>query len=88
LTAKSARHVPAFYLATLVLLLLPVMSLAQSGQQRGADWRERFRKFPVTTPAPGDRAPDFTLKTLKGRDFSLSRAYERNPVVIEFGSFT
>jgi peroxiredoxin len=36
----------------------------------------------------GEIAPDFTLETLDGEEFTLSEAYANRPVVIEFGSYT
>ena len=36
----------------------------------------------------GEGAPDFTLLTVDGEEFTLSEAYANRPVVIEFGSFT
>ena len=39
-------------------------------------------------PAIGAGAVDFTLRTLEGETFILSAAWEKGPVVIEFGSFT
>ncbi|MDP6360287.1 MAG: hypothetical protein QF473_34545 [Planctomycetota bacterium] len=48
----------------------------------------RFKDFPSTKPAPGDRAPAFKLKTLDGKPVSLASITSKRPVVIEFGSFT
>ncbi|MBI2190833.1 MAG: hypothetical protein HYU36_02465 [Planctomycetes bacterium] len=48
----------------------------------------RFRQFPTSRPAPGDPAPDFTLKTLDGPTLSLSQLVAERPVVLEFGSYT
>ena len=39
-------------------------------------------------PAIGEKAVDFTLRTLEGETFVLSAAWAKGPVVIEFGSFT
>lgn len=64
---------------TLVVVAMPSNALAQS---------ERFEKFAEATPKAGEKAPDFTLKTLDGEVFSLSEAAANQPVVIEFGSYT
>lgn len=64
---------------TLVIVAAPSNAFAQS---------ERFEKFAETTPKAGEKAPDFTLKTLDGEVFSLSEAAANQPVVIEFGSYT
>lgn len=39
-------------------------------------------------PAPGEVAPDFTLKTKEGRAVTLSEACRERPVVLIFGSWT
>ena len=49
---------------------------------------EKFSESTNTTPMAGEVAPDFTLQTLEGADFTLSGAYTKQPVVIEFGSYT
>jgi hypothetical protein len=49
---------------------------------------KRFEEFVVTPPLVGEVAPDFTLKTVDGGEFTLSAAYAEQPVVIEFGSYT
>jgi thiol-disulfide isomerase/thioredoxin len=36
----------------------------------------------------GERAPDFVLKDVQGREFRLSDRTGQTPVVIEFGSYT
>ncbi len=61
------------------ILLIPADSLAQGN---------RFDEFPFTPPLVGEGAPDFTLLTVDGEEFTLSEAYANRPVVIEFGSFT
>ncbi len=65
--------------ALLTILLIPADSLAQSN---------RFDEFLVTQPLVGEVAPDFTLLTVDGEEFTLSEAYANRPVVIEFGSYT
>ena len=65
--------------ALLALILCPSNVLAQSGT---------FDEFLKSKPKVGDVAPDFTLETLDGTEFTLSEAYAGQPVVIEFGSFT
>ena len=69
----------AVALLALVTLAAPSEIFAQS---------ERFEKFAETTPKAGESAPDFTLKTLDGEAFTLSEAASKQPVVIEFGSYT
>ena len=84
---KTGQHFgTAVSIALLTVLLLPELSLAQQRpRSRGGSM---FDGFEERTPAPGEIAPDFTLKTLEGEEFSLSAAYANGPVVIEFGSFT
>ena len=65
--------------ALLTLILCPSNVLAQGRMQ------EEFLK---SKPKVGSIAPDFTLETLDGTQFTLSEAYANQPVVIEFGSFT
>lgn len=52
----------------------------------GAEQRE-FGAFPNVLHA-GDMAPEVTGVLLDGGQMSLSRVWSRQPVVIEFGSFT
>ncbi|MDP6118169.1 MAG: hypothetical protein QF437_04725 [Planctomycetota bacterium] len=54
----------------------------------GGGRSSRFKDFPSTKPAPGDRAPAFKLKTLDGEPVSLASITSERPAVIEFGSFT
>jgi alkyl hydroperoxide reductase subunit AhpC len=65
--------------ALLALILCPTDVLAQG---------RMFDEFVKSNPKVGDIAPDFTLETLDGIQFTLSEAYATQPVVIEFGSFT
>ncbi len=67
--------------AALMLLALAVPSslLAQG---------RKFDEFTNTHPLVGELAPDFTLPTVDGEQFTLSEAYAERPVVIEFGSYT
>jgi cytochrome oxidase Cu insertion factor (SCO1/SenC/PrrC family) len=60
-------------------LLSPSSLLSQS---------RKFDEFTTIAPLVGDIAPDFTLQTLDGEEFTLSKAYASQPVVIEFGSYT
>jgi len=69
----------AVALLALAIVATPSNAFAQS---------ERFKKFAETTPKAGEKAPDFTLKTLDGEVFNLSEAAADQPVVIEFGSYT
>ena len=48
----------------------------------------QFQRFPSAKPAPGELAPDFELRDLKGNTVRLSELLQTKPVVIEFGSFT
>jgi hypothetical protein len=52
----------------------------------GAEERE-FSAFPATLHA-GDVAPDISGTLLNGGTVSLSQMWSRQPVVVEFGSFT
>ena len=78
----------AVSVALLAALVLPQLSLAQQQQQQRRRGGSMFEGFEEKTPVAGEIAPDFTLKTLEGEEFSLSEAYAKGPVVIEFGSFT
>jgi peroxiredoxin len=44
--------------------------------------------LPAFLGAPGDPAPDFSLRDLNGVVFHLREARGKRPVVIEFGSAT
>jgi cytochrome oxidase Cu insertion factor (SCO1/SenC/PrrC family) len=68
-----------FVLTLLSLLSTPSILQAQNS---------RFDEFTETKPLVGETAPDFTLETLDGEEFTLSEAYANQPVVIEFGSYT
>jgi cytochrome oxidase Cu insertion factor (SCO1/SenC/PrrC family) len=69
--------VPALVLAA--FLLVPSSLHSQS---------RRFEEFTDTKPMAGEIAPDFTLQTVDGEEFTLSEVYAEGPVVIEFGSYT
>lgn len=60
-------------------VILPLTLSAQSA---------KFDEFPNVQPKAGEMAPDFALKTVDGEDFQLSEAVAKQPVVIEFGSYT
>lgn len=49
--------------------------------------RGLFRRFPIDLPA-GSPAPDFTLRTISGKEVSLRDYLGKKHVVLEFGSFT
>jgi len=66
----------------LALLFVSMVPSSLPAQNR------RFDEFTQTKPMAGEIAPDFTLETLEGAEFSLSAAYAVRPVVIEFGSYT
>jgi hypothetical protein len=55
-------------------------------------WREARawqRQYDALAPRPGDLAPDFELRDVKGDTaFRLSDFQGRKPVVLIFGSFT
>jgi cytochrome oxidase Cu insertion factor (SCO1/SenC/PrrC family) len=65
--------------ALLAFLLAPPALYPQSA---------RFEQFTETKPLAGEIAPDFTLETVDGEQFTLSEVYAERPVVIEFGSYT
>ena len=52
----------------------------------GAEERD-FGAFPNLLHA-GDAAPEITGVVLDGQQLSLSQVWSRQPVVVEFGSFT
>ncbi len=70
-----------------VLLALALLSGLLAPSSLPAQNR-RFDEFTKAKPLVGEIAPDFTLETLEGIEFSLSAAYAEHPVVIEFGSYT
>lgn len=59
----------------------------QAMQSRGGGM-SRMQEFPTARPAPGQAAPEFDLRDLKGARVSLAGLLKTKPVVIEFGSFT
>jgi hypothetical protein len=68
--------------AAALLQLQPTVS----AQRPGAGGRIVRR---ADTIKPGDRAPDFQLKTLDGQiDVQLSKLYQDRPVALIFGSYT
>lgn len=48
----------------------------------------RHEKYPETKPALGEKAPDFTLTELNGKEFRLKDVVGKRPIVIEFGSYS
>jgi hypothetical protein len=74
---RPCRLLPASIVAA--ILLCPSSLYSQS---------KRFEEFVVTPPLVDEVAPDFTLQTVDGEEFTLSEAYAKQPVVIEFGSYT
>jgi hypothetical protein len=77
LRTRSCKILPVSVVAA--ILLCPSSLYSQS---------KRFEEFVVTPPLVGEVAPDFTLQTVDGEKFTLSEAYAKQPVVIEFGSYT
>jgi cytochrome oxidase Cu insertion factor (SCO1/SenC/PrrC family) len=71
-----------------VVATLGAIIVAAAAYAGGSDQGTKFDQFRTTAPLVGDRAPDFTLTALDGRAFSLAAAVARQPVVLEFGSFT
>ncbi len=57
-------------------------------QPREAAMMARMRGFTSARPTPGQLAPDFELRDLKGVKVSLAELLKTKPVVLEFGSFT
>lgn len=74
-------------IALLTVLLLPQIGLAQQ-RDMASRMASMWPDFPDWPPKVGETAIDFTLKTLEGEEFTLSKYYANGPVVIEFGSFT
>jgi hypothetical protein len=52
------------------------------------NWEVSPPDFAKEKPAVGEAAPDFILRDPDGRDFHLAAEAAKQPVVIEFGSFT
>jgi len=75
-------YLPYGLLAVLICLAVTLSVGDAAAQSR------KFEEFPEVFPKAGDVAPDFTLKTVDGETFTLSEAYAKQPVVIEFGSYT
>jgi len=75
-------YLPHGLLALLICLVVTLSVGDAAAQSR------KFDEFPEVFPKAGDTAPDFTLKTVDGETFTLSDAYAKQPVVIEFGSYT
>ncbi len=87
MTRKSTKKGTAISLALLVVLILPQLCLAQQ-RERARRMDSMWPDFPDRPPAVGEIATDFMLKTTEGEEFTLSEAYAKGPVVIEFGSYT
>ncbi|MFC1500722.1 hypothetical protein ACFL6T_06890 [Candidatus Zixiibacteriota bacterium] len=75
-------------LALVLIISLPLISMAQQEQRRPQSSGGMFEEFPNRTPKVGEMAPDFTLRTVENETFTLSEAFAKGPVVIEFGSYT
>ena len=73
---------------SLGLLAMLICMATPLSADDGEPQNRKFDVFPAAHPAPGDMAPDFTLKTVDGEPFTLSEAYAEQPVVIEFGLYT
>ena len=58
-------------------------------EQRVPNWETTKKLMARSAPAVGDSAPDFSLKTLDGKEtFTLSQFRGKQPVVLIFGSYT
>jgi hypothetical protein len=49
---------------------------------------DRFRGYLQTKPALGEAAPDFVLRDLEGKELRLKNLVGKQPIVIEFGSYS
>ena len=58
------------------------------GNQSLSKRMARYEAFPAAKPAPGELAPMFVLKDLKGNTVSLGELLKTKPVVVETGSCT
>jgi cytochrome oxidase Cu insertion factor (SCO1/SenC/PrrC family) len=67
-----------------IVLAIGITAIPAAGFGQSA----KFKEFQDNHPKAGDMAPDFTLKTRDGEEFKLSEAVAKQPVVIEFGSYT
>jgi len=79
----KTRYLPHGLLVLLIVLAATLATSAATAQRGGA-----FQDFPERQPKVGEMAPDFILKTVDGEPFTLSEAFAKQPVVIEFGSYT
>lgn len=69
---------------TVIVLAIGIAAIPADGFGQSA----KFTEFPNNQPKAGEMAPDFALKTSDGEAFKLSEAVAKQPVVIEFGSYT
>ena len=49
---------------------------------------DRFRGYLQAKPALGEAAPDFVLRNLDGKELRLKDFVGKQPIVIEFGSYS
>ena len=49
---------------------------------------DRFRGYLQAKPALGEAAPDFVLRDVDGRELRLKDLVGKQPIVIEFGSYS
>jgi hypothetical protein len=53
-----------------------------------ADRVDRFRGYLQAKPSLGEAAPDFVLRDLDGKELRLKDFVGKQPIVIEFGSYS
>jgi hypothetical protein len=75
------------HLIGLIGLATAAVAVAQPpGGQTGR--LDRFRGYLQAKPALGDAAPDFVLRDLDGKELCLKGLVGKQPIVIEFGSYS
>ena len=75
------------HLINLVGLAIASVAVAQPpGVPTGRP--DRFRGYLQAKPALGEAAPDFVLRDLDGNELSLKDLVGKQPIVIEFGSYS
>jgi hypothetical protein len=58
-------------------------------EERVPNWETTKKLMARPAPAVGDSAPEFSLKTLDGKEtYALSQFRGKQPVVLIFGSYT
>jgi hypothetical protein len=77
------------HLPLIGLVGLAIASVAVGQPPGGPTGRlDRFRGYLHAKPALGEVAPDFVLRDLDGKELCLKDLVGKQPIVIEFGSYS